>query len=146
MIFLNIRRYISILSFLFISLFFSNLVIGQEENTETQNNTPVINETFPIAVVNMQAIVGQSLAAVKVREFIENIWAHSYDNPQYFKAWHVSLLAEDIEECLAEGLNYVGILPRGHFKSTILGKGIFLIMINGNKDRNPNKNLKNTRL
>ena len=55
------------------------------------------------------------------REFIENIWAHSYDNPQYFKAWHVSLLAEDIEECLAEGLNYVGILPRGHFKSTILG-------------------------
>ena len=80
------------------------------------------------------------------REFIENIWAHSYDNPQYFKAWHVSLLAEDIEECLAEGLNYVGILPRGHFKSTILGKGIFLIMINGNKDRNPNKNLKNTRL
>ena len=55
------------------------------------------------------------------REFIENIWAHSYDNPEYFKAWHVSLLAEDIEECLAEGLNYVAVLPRGHFKSTILG-------------------------
>jgi len=55
------------------------------------------------------------------REFIENIWAHSFDNPEYFKAWHVSLLAEDVEECLAEGLNYVGILPRGHFKSTILG-------------------------
>jgi hypothetical protein len=55
------------------------------------------------------------------REFIENIWAHSYDNPEYFKAWHVSLLAEDIEECLETGLNYVGILPRGHFKSTILG-------------------------
>ena len=55
------------------------------------------------------------------REFIENIWAQSYDNPEYFKAWHVSLLAEDIEECLETGLNYVGILPRGHFKSTILG-------------------------
>ena len=55
------------------------------------------------------------------REFIENIWAHSYDNPEYFKAWHVSLLAEDIEECLETGLNYVGVLPRGHFKSTILG-------------------------
>ena len=55
------------------------------------------------------------------REFIENIWALSYDNPEYFKAWHVSLLAEDIEECLETGLNYVGVLPRGHFKSTILG-------------------------
>ena len=55
------------------------------------------------------------------REFIENVWAYSYDNPEYFKAWHVSLLAEDIEECLAEGLNYVAVLPRGHFKSTILG-------------------------
>ena len=55
------------------------------------------------------------------REFIENIWAQSYDNPEYFKAWHVSLLAEDIEECLETGLNYVGVLPRGHFKSTILG-------------------------
>ena len=31
----------------------------------------VTNDTFPIAVVNMQAIVGQSLAAVKVKEFIE---------------------------------------------------------------------------
>ena len=55
------------------------------------------------------------------REFVENIWSLSYDNPEYFKAWHVSLLAEDVEECLAEGLNYVAVLPRGHFKSTILG-------------------------
>ena len=30
-----------------------------------------INNTFPIAVVNMQAIVGGSTAAVKVKEFIE---------------------------------------------------------------------------
>ena len=55
------------------------------------------------------------------REFVENIWCLSYDNPEYFKAWHVGVLTEDIEECLAEGLNYVAVLPRGHFKSTILG-------------------------
>jgi len=55
------------------------------------------------------------------REFVENIWSLSYDNPEYFKAWHVGLLTEDIEECLAERLNYVAVLPRGHFKSTILG-------------------------
>ena len=55
------------------------------------------------------------------REFIENIWALSYDNPDYFKAWHVSALAEDVEECIENNLNYVCVLPRGHFKSTILG-------------------------
>ena len=52
------------------------------------------------------------------REFIENIWALSYDNPDYFKAWHVSALAEDVEECIENNLNYVCVLPRGH--STIM--------------------------
>ena len=55
------------------------------------------------------------------REFLVNIWSQSYDNPEYFKAWHVQIIAEDIEECLAEGLNYVCVLPRFHFKSTVLG-------------------------
>jgi len=55
------------------------------------------------------------------REFVENIWSLGYDNPEYFKAWHVGLLAEDIEECVETGMNYVAVLPRGHFKSTILG-------------------------
>ena len=54
-------------------------------------------------------------------EFLRDIWSQSYDNPEYFKAWHVGLLAEDIEECLETGQNYVAILPRFHFKSTILG-------------------------
>ena len=50
----------------------TNIAIAQEENTEAENNNSAIYETFPIAVVDMQKIVGQSLAAVKVREFIEN--------------------------------------------------------------------------
>ena len=54
-------------------------------------------------------------------EFLRDVWSLSYDNPEYFQAWHVGVLAEDIEECLESGLNYVGILPRFHFKSTILG-------------------------
>jgi Skp family chaperone for outer membrane proteins len=45
-----------------------NFALAQEdagiENVQTNN-------VFPIAVVNMQAIVGESLAAVKVKEFIE---------------------------------------------------------------------------
>ena len=55
------------------------------------------------------------------KNFVQNIWCLSYDNPEYFKAWHVGLLADDIQECVETGMNYVGVLPRGHFKSTILG-------------------------
>jgi len=54
-------------------------------------------------------------------EFLRDIWSQSFDNPEYFGAWHVGVLADDIEECLETGKNYVAILPRFHFKSTILG-------------------------
>ena len=54
-------------------------------------------------------------------EFLRDIWSQSFDHPEYFKAWHVGVLAEDIERCLQEGKNYVAVLPRFHFKSTILG-------------------------
>ena len=32
------------------------------------------------------------------KDFLVNIWSQSYDNPDYFKAWHVQVVAEDIEE------------------------------------------------
>ena len=54
-------------------------------------------------------------------EFVRDIWSQSFDHPEYFQAWHVGVVAEDIEQCLEEGLNYVAVLPRFHFKSTILG-------------------------
>jgi len=62
-----ISKYFKIIGFILAFAFFTNIALAQEEN----NNT-TINETFPIAVVDMQKIVGQSHAAVKVREFIEN--------------------------------------------------------------------------
>ena len=55
------------------------------------------------------------------RDFLQNVWCYSYDNPEYFQAWHVGVLADDIEECLETGMNYLAVLPRFHFKSTILG-------------------------
>ena len=54
-------------------------------------------------------------------EFVRDIWSQSYDHPEYFQAWHVGVLAEDIEECVDAGLNYCAVLPRFHFKSTVLG-------------------------
>jgi len=54
-------------------------------------------------------------------DFLINVWAHGFDNPEYFNAWHVGQIAEDIEYCLEQGLNYCAVLPRFHFKSTVLG-------------------------
>jgi len=59
-----------LLKFICAYMFFINVVVAQDD--VTTNNIPNVNDTFPIAVVNMQAIVGESLAAVKVKEFIEN--------------------------------------------------------------------------
>ena len=62
------NKLFNILKFICVYIFFINITFAQEE---TNNKTTVVNDTFPIAVVNMQAIVGESLAAVKVKEFIE---------------------------------------------------------------------------
>ena len=49
------------------------------------------------------------------------MWCLSFDHPEYFQAWHVGVLADDIQECVEAGQNYVAVLPRFHFKSTVLG-------------------------
>ncbi len=73
MVFRNLYRYFKILNIILFFTVISNISYSQEEKSEIENNNSSINnETFPIAVVDMQKIVGQSLAAVKVREFIEN--------------------------------------------------------------------------
>jgi len=53
--------------------------------------------------------------------FLRDVWSQSFDHPEYFDAWHIGVLADDIERCLEEQKNYVAVLPRFHFKSTILG-------------------------
>ena len=65
--------------------------------------------------------VRQAIRVGSFWEFLRDTWSQSFDHPEYFKAWHVGVLAEDIELCLQEGKNYVAVLPRFHFKSTILG-------------------------
>jgi len=54
-------------------------------------------------------------------EFVRDIWSQGYDHPEYFQAWHVGVLTEDIQYCLENNLNYVAVLPRFHFKSSVLG-------------------------
>ena len=71
-------------------------------------------------------------------EFLRDVWSQSFDNPEYFDAWHVGVLADDIEDCLEKGLNYVAVLPRGHFKSTmtinivsnLLNRGLKVLVFN----------------
>ena len=54
-------------------------------------------------------------------EFVRDVWSKGYDHPEYFQAWHVGVVCEDVEEALQKQLNYVAVLPRFHFKSTLLG-------------------------
>ena len=54
-------------------------------------------------------------------EFVRDVWSLSFEHPEYFKAWHVGKLCEEVEECMENKMNYLAILPRAHFKSTILG-------------------------
>ena len=63
----------------------------------------------------------QSIRTGSFWEFLRDIWSQGFDHPEYFTAWHIGVLAEDIERCIEEGKNYVAVLPRFHFKSTILG-------------------------
>jgi Skp family chaperone for outer membrane proteins len=57
-----------LLKFICVYVFFISFALAQEDAAKENIQT---NNVFPIAVVNMQAIVGESLAAVKVKEFIE---------------------------------------------------------------------------
>ena len=54
-------------------------------------------------------------------DFITNIWSKSFERPELFESWHVGVIADDAERALEENKNYVAILPRFHFKSTLLG-------------------------
>lgn len=54
-------------------------------------------------------------------EFVRDLWSRGYDNPEYFGAWHVGVICDDLERCINEGIFYCAILPRTFFKSTVLG-------------------------
>tara|TARA_R110000765_G_scaffold238530_1_gene341230 strand:+ start:47 stop:1690 length:1644 start_codon:yes stop_codon:yes gene_type:complete len=54
-------------------------------------------------------------------EFVRDVWSLSFERPELFKAWHVQFLCEELEATVNEGSNYTAVLPRAHFKSTILG-------------------------
>jgi len=68
---------------------------------------------------------GHYSTSVIITPFIgfTNIWSLSFDRPELFNSWHVGIIAEDAERALADNKNYVAILPRFHFKSTLLGHG-----------------------
>jgi len=69
---------------LFLKIFyFINLIIiftfianaQDEENGNTENEISNVSKSFPIAVIDMQYIVAKSTAAVKVRDYLENLKA-----------------------------------------------------------------------
>ena len=57
------------------------------------------------------------------KEFVQTIWKYSFPNPELFDIWHVGFICDELDRALDEGQNFVCVLPRGHWKSTILGHG-----------------------
>jgi len=69
-LFLKIFYYINLI---IIFTFIANA--QDEENGNTENEISNVSKSFPIAVIDMQYIVAKSTAAVKVRDYLENMKA-----------------------------------------------------------------------
>ena len=57
------------------------------------------------------------------KEFVQDIWKNSFPFPKLFDIWHVGFICDELDRALDEGQNLICVLPRGHWKSTILGHG-----------------------
>ena len=86
-----------------------------------KRNEDVITVDGAFQLLSQGLIAQEKYQVGDFKDFVRNIWSQGYDNPEYFKAWHVGVIADDIQECVETGMNYVAVLPRFHFKSTVLG-------------------------
>ena len=57
------------------------------------------------------------------KDFVLEIWRLSFPQPKLFDIWHVGFICDELDRALDEGQNFVCVLPRGHWKSTLLGHG-----------------------
>ena len=85
------------------------------------SNDPAVSFEEAFSRLGDGLLNNQTVKVGSFWEFLRDVWSQSFDHPEYFKAWHVGILAEDIERCIEDKMNYVAILPRFHFKSTVLG-------------------------
>ena len=81
----------------------------------------IITVADALAKLSEGLTANQKIKIGSFHEFITQIWAKSFDRPELFNSWHVGVIAEDAERAVDERMNYVAILPRFHFKSTLLG-------------------------
>ena len=82
----------------------------------TKGEITTFSKAFDVLAQGLQS--HQNLQVGSFWEFLRDVWSQGFDHPE---AWHIGVIAEDIERCLQEGKNYVAVLPRYHFKSTVLG-------------------------
>ncbi len=79
-----------------------------------------LKEAFGLLSAGIQN--SEKVAIGSFWEFTRDIWSQSFERPELFNAWHVEFLCTEMESTIYdEGLNYTAVLPRAHFKSTILG-------------------------
>ena len=65
---------------------------------ETNNNATTFDDAFSRLAEGL--VTHQAIKVGSFWEFLRDIWSLSYDNPDYFNAWHVGVLAEDLTTVL----------------------------------------------
>ena len=68
--------------------------------TITNSNTITFQDAFNKLADGL--LSHQTIRVGSFWEFLRDIWCQSFDHPEYFRAWHVGVLAEDIEQCIQE--------------------------------------------
>jgi hypothetical protein len=56
-------------------------------------------------------------------EFVKKIWRYSFPQPELFDVWHVGYVCDELDRAIDEGKNFISVLPRGHWKSSMVGHG-----------------------
>lgn len=68
---------------------------------------------------NGQVVSSSLLRMGSFYEFLTETWSLSFENPEWFKNWHIQLICEDIERARRDEKFYACVLPRAHLKSTL---------------------------
>lgn len=85
-----------------------------------------IDEAFNLLADDLEesVVVGENpYLGISLRDFFFDVFIKSFPEKD-FHTWHIDLLLEDIQRAFDQGINFCGVLPRYHLKSTVGGYAV----------------------
>ena len=62
-----------------------------------------VDKAFEMLYTGLQAHTSTQIGSFG--DFLRDVWSQGFDHPEYFNAWHIGVVADDIEQCLEDGKN-----------------------------------------